>query len=297
MADYTRKINETFNEIVSGKPAGEKPKMGTGIPKLPKPKPVIRTPEPIKDPKYGHQSTENKGHTRSVENQQSPENKGHTLEEQAEYIAVLENTIDVIASELGIEPQQLINELNVGGAVRTGFQQGGMMGALKGGAKAIAHNVMRPSARSRTGELTQQASTFNASALSAAKDENQFRQQAAMGVTRPGRTTQPEAMAKMAGAYKAHYTQKAANALRNANRFGKIAQRAEETGNINEEKPLSPTELALQARLQRKSGIDLGIRTTHPEGQGLTPAGKAAEANRIELQKDTIKRLSKPSNK
>jgi len=63
------------------------------------------------------------------------------LREQAEYIAVLENTIITIANEIGIEPQQLINELNVGGAIKSGFQQGGVMGAIKGGVKAIGHNM------------------------------------------------------------------------------------------------------------------------------------------------------------
>ena len=63
------------------------------------------------------------------------------LREQAEYIAVLENTIITIANEIGIEPQELINELNVGGAIKSGFQQGGVMGAIKGGVKAIGHNM------------------------------------------------------------------------------------------------------------------------------------------------------------
>jgi hypothetical protein len=63
------------------------------------------------------------------------------LREQAEYIAVLENTIITIANEIGVEPQQLINELNVGGAIKSGFQQGGVMGAIKGGVNAIRHNM------------------------------------------------------------------------------------------------------------------------------------------------------------
>jgi hypothetical protein len=63
------------------------------------------------------------------------------LKEQAEYIAVLENTIIAIAKEIGMEPQQLINEINVGGAIKSGFQQGGIMGAVKGGVRAIGHNV------------------------------------------------------------------------------------------------------------------------------------------------------------
>lgn len=63
------------------------------------------------------------------------------LREQAEYIALLENTIEVIAKELGVEPQQLINELNVGGAIKTGFQQGGLMGAVKSGLGALKTNI------------------------------------------------------------------------------------------------------------------------------------------------------------
>jgi hypothetical protein len=63
------------------------------------------------------------------------------LKEQAEYIAVLENTIIAIAKEIGMEPQQLINEINVGGAIKSGFQQGGIMGAVKGGVRAIGHNI------------------------------------------------------------------------------------------------------------------------------------------------------------
>lgn len=63
------------------------------------------------------------------------------LNEQAEYIAVLENTIIAIAKEIGMEPQQLINEINVGGAIKSGFQQGGIMGAVKGGFRAIGHNI------------------------------------------------------------------------------------------------------------------------------------------------------------
>lgn len=55
------------------------------------------------------------------------------LKEQAEYISVLEHTIEVIAEELGVSPQELINELNVMGALKTG----GIGGALK----AFAANV------------------------------------------------------------------------------------------------------------------------------------------------------------
>lgn len=37
--------------------------------------------------------------------------------------------------------EMLLNEINVGGAIRTGFQQGGIMGAVKGGVRAIGHNI------------------------------------------------------------------------------------------------------------------------------------------------------------
>lgn len=49
------------------------------------------------------------------------------LKEQAEYISMLEHTIEVIAEELGVLPQELINELNVMGALKTG----GIGGAIK----------------------------------------------------------------------------------------------------------------------------------------------------------------------
>jgi len=38
------------------------------------------------------------------------------------------------------------------------------------------------------------------------------------------------------------------------------------------------------ARLQRKSGIDLGVKTTHREGEGVTPAGEAAQERRMRQQ-------------
>ena len=109
MADYTRKINETFNKIVSGKPAGEKLKMGTEIPPLSnKQKPDVGNADPIKHPKYGGTVKNPDNHGANQDNHGS--NQHITLKEQTEYIAVLENTIEVIASELGIEPQQLISE-------------------------------------------------------------------------------------------------------------------------------------------------------------------------------------------
>jgi hypothetical protein len=56
------------------------------------------------------------------------------LKEQAEYISVLEHTIEVIAEQLGVEPQQLINELNVMGALKTGGI-GGAIQAFKANVK------------------------------------------------------------------------------------------------------------------------------------------------------------------
>jgi hypothetical protein len=50
-----------------------------------------------------------------------------SVREQAEYISVLEHTIEVIAEHFGFESQQLINELNVMGALKTG----GISGAIK----------------------------------------------------------------------------------------------------------------------------------------------------------------------
>lgn len=55
------------------------------------------------------------------------------LKEQAEYISVLEHTIEVIAEELGVSPQELINELNVMGALKTD--------GIGGAVKAFAANV------------------------------------------------------------------------------------------------------------------------------------------------------------
>ena len=49
------------------------------------------------------------------------------------------------------------------------------------------------------------------------------------------------------------------------------------------------------ARLQRKSGIDLGIRGTHREAGshgGVTPAGEAAEQRRMALQQKTIEKFN-----
>lgn len=81
------------------------------------------------------------------------------LREQAEYIAVLENTIQVIAEELGIPPQQLINEINVMGRAASAFKDarasgsgvlGAGMAAVKAGAGAVGAN-MRQAGGPRTG--------------------------------------------------------------------------------------------------------------------------------------------------
>ena len=56
------------------------------------------------------------------------------LKEQAEYISVLEHTIEVIAEELRVSPQELINELNVMGALKTGGI-GGAIQAFKANVK------------------------------------------------------------------------------------------------------------------------------------------------------------------
>jgi hypothetical protein len=63
------------------------------------------------------------------------------MSEQAEYISSLENVITAIAEQLGVHPNDLLNELNVGGAIKSGFKDGGVMGAIKGGANAVGHNV------------------------------------------------------------------------------------------------------------------------------------------------------------
>ena len=47
------------------------------------------------------------------------------------------------------------------------------------------------------------------------------------------------------------------------------------------------------ARLQRKSGLDLGIRGTHREGQGVTPEGEAAQQRRMRAQEKNQEELDK----
>jgi len=47
------------------------------------------------------------------------------------------------------------------------------------------------------------------------------------------------------------------------------------------------------ARLQRKSGVDLGVRGTHREGQGVTPEGEAAQQRRMRAQEKNQEELNK----
>jgi hypothetical protein len=47
------------------------------------------------------------------------------------------------------------------------------------------------------------------------------------------------------------------------------------------------------ARLQRKSGLDLGVRGTHREGQGVTPAGEAAQQKRMRDQEISQEKLNR----
>lgn len=72
------------------------------------------------------------------------------LKEQAEYISVLEHTIEVIAEELGVPPQQLINEISVMGRAASAFKAAreggsGVLGAgiqaVKAGAGALKANM------------------------------------------------------------------------------------------------------------------------------------------------------------
>ena len=61
--------------------------------------------------------------------------------EEAEYISDLENVIIAIAEQLGVHPNDLLNELNVGGAIKSGYQAGGVMGAIKGAVRGIGVNM------------------------------------------------------------------------------------------------------------------------------------------------------------
>jgi hypothetical protein len=85
-----------------------------------------------------HAQNDSKANARvKIENQSRPK----PMSEEAEYISDLENVIIAIAEQLGVHPNDLLNELNVGGAIKSGYQAGGVMGAIKGGARAIGHNV------------------------------------------------------------------------------------------------------------------------------------------------------------
>ena len=64
-----------------------------------------------------------------------------SYDEQTEYISDLENVIVTIAEQLGVHPNDLLNELNVGGAIMGGFKAGGVIDAIKAGANAVGHNV------------------------------------------------------------------------------------------------------------------------------------------------------------
>lgn len=65
------------------------------------------------------------------------------LKEQAEYISVLEHTIEVIAEELGVPPQQLINEISVMGRAASAFKAAreGGSGVLGAGIQAVKAGV------------------------------------------------------------------------------------------------------------------------------------------------------------
>ena len=97
--------------------------------------------------------------------------------EQAEYISSLENVITAIAEQLGVHPNDLLNELNVGGAIKSGFKDGGVMGAIKGGANAVSHNVKQtlrggsviPSAANRADSTAKQVGADYDRAKTAAK--------------------------------------------------------------------------------------------------------------------------------
>ena len=68
-------------------------------------------------------------------------NKPKPMSEEAEYISDLENVIIAIAEQLGVHPNDLLNELNVGGAIKSGYQAGGVMGAIKGAVRGIGVNM------------------------------------------------------------------------------------------------------------------------------------------------------------
>ena len=88
---------------------------------------------------YGEKPKAEQGKNGKYEPKENPKPK--SMSEQAEYISSLENVITAIAEQLGVHPNDLLNELNVGGAIKSGYQAGGVMGAIKGGANAVGHNV------------------------------------------------------------------------------------------------------------------------------------------------------------
>ena len=85
-----------------------------------------------------HAQNDSKANARvKIENQSRPK----PMSEEAEYISDLENVIISIAEQLGVHPNDLLNELNVGGAIKSGFKAGGVMDAIQRGANAVGHNV------------------------------------------------------------------------------------------------------------------------------------------------------------
>jgi hypothetical protein len=71
----------------------------------------------------------------------NPSNKPKPTNEEAEYISDLENVIISIAEQLGVHPNDLLNELNVGGAIKSGYQAGGVIGAIKGAVRGVGVNM------------------------------------------------------------------------------------------------------------------------------------------------------------
>jgi hypothetical protein len=51
--------------------------------------------------------------------------------------------VDALCEELGIDAEELLSEMKVLGSIKSGFKKGGIVGAIKGGAKAVGHNVRR----------------------------------------------------------------------------------------------------------------------------------------------------------
>ena len=85
-----------------------------------------------------HAQNDSKANARvKIANQSRPK----PMSEEAEYISDLENVIIAIAEQLGVHPNDLLNELNVGGAIKSGYQAGGVMGAIKGAVRGIGVNM------------------------------------------------------------------------------------------------------------------------------------------------------------